>query len=192
MSSAINRTPQRTLAEDEFRPISFSEGRRGWLLAPWTRSARISPAENAVGHGDIEALVRQPNSCAPALRIDDRPALQHKAARRGRRSAEGDGDRPKLRMLRIAGANDQLLRIVLHHAGDPRQVHLRVEQDGEWRIADRPARHLLHFIIDHGQRLAVTDHQQRIALAILKANLAGPLQGQGPWDDAALAVGLLE
>src|SRR3546814_1615012 len=53
-----------------------------------------------------------------------------------------------------------------------------VEQHPERRILDRPALHLLDLIVDHRQPAAVADDQQRHALLILEADLAGALQRQ--------------
>src|SRR3546814_19620082 len=51
-----------------------------------------------------------------------------------------------------------------------------IEQHRQRRIADRPALHLVHRIIDEEQRLAVADDEDRHALFVLEADLAGLLR----------------
>src|SRR3546814_6998300 len=51
-----------------------------------------------------------------------------------------------------------------------------IEQHRQRRIADRPALHLVHRIIDEEQRLAVADDEDRHALFVLEADLAGLLE----------------
>src|SRR3546814_7356790 len=67
-----------------------------------------------------------------------------------------------------------------------------VEQHPERRILDRPALHLLDLIVDHRQPAAVADDQQRHALLILEADLAGALQRQRARKPLAVAVDLDE
>src|SRR3546814_9106032 len=70
---------------------------------------------------------------------------------------------------RIAAGND--MRDLAH-------VLAWIEQHRQRRIADRPALHLVHRIIDEEQRLAVADDEDRHALFVLEADLAGLLEAE--------------
>jgi hypothetical protein len=59
-------------------------------------------------------------------------------------------------------------------------------------LADRPARHLPHLIIDHRQRLAIADDQQRHAFFVLEADLARSLHRQHAAARSAIGIDLLE
>src|SRR3546814_17640631 len=67
-----------------------------------------------------------------------------------------------------------------------------IEQHRQRRIADRPALHLVHRIIDEEQRLAVADDEDRHALFVLEADLAGLLEAERAGEHLARAVGLGE
>ncbi len=96
-------------------------------------------------------------------------------------------------MLRIRGLdrNDPWIQPG-HYFGDAAHVLGRVEQHAERRIADRPALDLLHRIIDEGKRLAVADDQDRHALFILEADLAGLFERQRAGQHLARTIGLAE
>ncbi|MGC4090201.1 MAG: hypothetical protein QM756_20445 [Polyangiaceae bacterium] len=67
-----------------------------------------------------------------------------------------------------------------------------IEQRAQRAVADRPALHLTHLVVDHRQRLAVADDQHRHALLVLEADLARVLERQHAADALAVAVGLGE
>ena len=67
---------------------------------------------------------------------------------------------------------------------------VRVDEETEWRVADRPARDLFDRIIDKVQSLAISNDQQWTAVLILEPYFPRTLKGKNPRNRPAIAVGL--
>ena len=154
---------------------------------------RIGPAERRIVDRAVELLVGQPHRRAIILRIEHRPAVEQQSAGRAGLALEGDGDAAIFAVLGVLpGEQDDVGAAARDRLRDPADILVGIEQQGERRVADRPARHLLHRIIYHRQRLAVADDEQRHALLILEAHLAGLFELQRAGERAAVAIGLGE
>src|ERR1700761_8153521 len=111
------------------------------MLRPY--AARIDPAERRIVDGHVEALVAEPDCGAVVLRVEHGPSIEHQPAGRTCDAAKSDSDAAIATVVGLLiGDENDVGHTAWHNARIAANVLLRIEQQPQRRVPDRPARHL--------------------------------------------------
>ena len=131
----------------------------------------ILPAKPRIFDRCVKCRLSESNTGAVVIAVQRDPSGQRQPARRTGLLFKHHRDCSIFRAFGVfnGDTNDIIMRRRNQFAKFGK-VPAWIQQSRERAILDRPALNLLHFIVDHGQALAVGDHKKRNAFLILKAN----------------------